>query len=207
MLVNTVMKFLCEQHNIPYTFCTYYYDISINREGYSDCITSGCMTCPCKRNCLFQKCHDFGLNLPIDSNDKYLVLYRNDLIIQLESYYRFILYGSDGGPSKPEYKYEDLIEFIKNNVDYYKHFCEKWVNDNTYRNKCIVEYNELLDNTNEVFKKIFVFFFPDVKLKCEVFDVLNDQEFIIYGRPMKIKQRHHLDNDLYMCIKNELNLC
>ena len=42
-----------------------------------------------KKPCIFQKNHDFGLKLKIDKSAKYLTIYRSDLILQLESQFRF----------------------------------------------------------------------------------------------------------------------
>ena len=48
-----------------------------------------CKTTPCKFNKMFQKYHDFKLNLEIKDNEKYLILYRKDMVEQLEAYFRY----------------------------------------------------------------------------------------------------------------------
>ena len=60
--------------DIPYSYCEYY---------------TCCRTIPCKLNSVYQKNHDFGLRFPIKDNEKYLFLYREDKIEQLEAYFRY----------------------------------------------------------------------------------------------------------------------
>ena len=60
--------------DIPYSYCEYY---------------TCCRTIPCKLNSVYQKNHDFRLMFPIKDNEKYLFLYREDKIEQLEAYYRY----------------------------------------------------------------------------------------------------------------------
>jgi len=147
-LVEKILEFCCKEHDIDFTYCEFY---------------TCCESLPCKEDKQISKNHDFNLELEIKNNNKYVSLYRKDIIIQLEAYYRYwIKYNGT------KYKYEDLLSFVKDKTQYYNEFVNKWIN-NKNKNILKVEYYEILDNPEKISKKIFKHFFPDVKIKNSVF--------------------------------------
>lgn len=188
-LVESIFIYLTEKHEVEWSYCNFY-----------NC----CNSIPCKEGSFVSKNHDFDIKLPIDDNSKYIAIYRKDMIIQLESYYRYSIHYE-----KKKYKYEDLLEFIINNREYYKEFVKKWIK-NKNKNILKVEYYELINNSEKISKKIFKHFYPKVKIKNEIFTNINEIEFSVFS-PIKqgnvgnkIKELHKLDGELYEKIKSDL---
>jgi hypothetical protein len=147
-LVERILSYCCEQHDVEFTYCEFY---------------TCCESLPCKEGKQISKNHDFNLRLEIENNTKYVSLYRKDIIIQLEAYYRYWIKYND-----EKYEYKNLLSFIKDKTPYYNEFVNKWIN-NKNKNILKVEYYEILDNPEKISKKIFKHFFPDVKIKNSVF--------------------------------------
>ena len=190
-LVEKILKFICKEHNVEFTYCEFY---------------TCCNSIPCEKGKEFSKNHDFNLELEINSDIKYVSLYREDIILQLEAYYRFWI-----GRNKIKYKYKDLLDFIKNNITYYNDFKNKWIN-NKNKNILKVEYYEILDNPEKISKKIFKHFFPYIKIKNKIFKKLFDIELEVNNTP-GIDKFHHkislinkLDDKIYKRLKKDLNL-
>ena len=72
--ITNMLNILCTKNNIKYSCCNFY-----------NC----CNNIICKKNSLFSSNHDFNLDIEINDNNKYLVVYCNDIIIQLENYYKY----------------------------------------------------------------------------------------------------------------------
>jgi len=86
--------------------------------------------------------HDFKGALEIRGDIKYVILYRENMIDQLEAFYRFNIDPHLGprDPRVPDYKIEKnlntLKSFIKTRKPYYDYFINKWVNtdrENTFK--------------------------------------------------------------------------
>lgn len=97
-LTSGVLEWLHEKNDLNYGYCEFY-----------NC----CRSVPCEKGHNFQKNHDFWLYqnnnlLKIIESHKYLVLYREDIISQLEAYYRY-----DVRSMNRPYIYSDLIGFIQ----------------------------------------------------------------------------------------------
>lgn len=190
-LVEKILKFCYKEHNVEFTYCEFY-----------NC----CNSLPCEKGKEISKNHDFNLDLEMNSDIKYVCLYREDIILQLEAYYRFCT-----GRDKLKYKYKDLLDFIKNNTNYYNDFKNKWTN-NKSKNIIKVEYYELLKNPEKMSKKIFKHFLPDVKIKNNVFKKLSDIELEVTNTPgvgvfhHKIGLINQLDDKIYKKLKKDLNL-
>jgi hypothetical protein len=118
-LVEKILEFCCKGHEIDFTYCEFY---------------TCCNSLPCKKDKEFSKNHDFDLKLEINNDIKCVCLYREDIILQLESYYRFSI-----GQTKIKYKYKDLLKFIKDESTYYNDFKSKWIN-NKNKNILKVDY-------------------------------------------------------------------
>jgi hypothetical protein len=190
-LVEKILKFCCEEHSIEFTYCEFY---------------TCCSSLPCSKGKEFSKNHDFDLNLEVNNDIKYVCLYREDIILQLEAYYRFSI-----GQTKIKYKYKDLLKFIKDKSTYYNDFKNKWIN-NKNKNILKVEYYEILENPEKISKKIFKHFFPDIKIKNSVFKKLVDIELEVNNTPgvdnfkHKISLINQIDDKIYKRLKKDLNL-
>lgn len=148
-LVERFIEFYCKHKNINYSYCEYY---------------KCCRKNPCIYNKLFQKNHDFGLMLSIEDKYKYLVLYRDNFLEQMESYYRYHKYDSKNivYPNSIFYNIDertDLYNFIRSHRDSYFNFLNKWVL-NTNTNILKISYDNVILNNYEL-KKILLFFFDD----------------------------------------------
>jgi hypothetical protein len=201
-LVEKILKFCCEEHSIEFTYCEFY---------------TCCSSLPCSKGKEISKNHDFELEIELNNDIKYVCLYREDIILQLEAYYRYwIKYNGT------KYKYKDLLSFVKDKTSYYNGFVNKWIN-NKNKNILKVEYYEILDNPEKISKKIFKHFFSDVKIKNSVFKKLIDVELetpIIAPHKdenvrtpgmngmlkHKISLINQIDDKIYKRLKKDLNL-
>jgi len=86
-MIQRVLKDIYDSHNLEFTYCGYYSDSSWT-DSNGVIHNCGCGETPCARNCEFQKNHDFSLELEINDNCKYIVIYREDETLQLESMFR-----------------------------------------------------------------------------------------------------------------------
>jgi len=141
-LVTRLLRFYCENQGIEFSYCGFY---------------SHCNQTPCASGWLFQKNHDLDLKLPIKPTDKYLVLYRSNMIAQLDAWFRFdveLNWGLKHNPGIANYDYPEkkaaLIAFMekdwrdgKTRDQYYLGFIKKWVmcaNENVFK----LEYDSWL---------------------------------------------------------------
>ena len=188
-LIESVMRHLCLQHNIDFTYCEYY---------------GCCKTIPCSKGYLFSKNPDFSLDLEIKKDVKHIVLYRSDMILQLESYYRFATINKD-----TEYNYNNLLNFIRENTRYYNNFLEKWINNN-YDNIIKIEYYDFVNNPIKYSKIIFSHFFPNCEIKEDIFNELPNINLSIHrgfkstNLNSKIQILNKMNDDLYNRIKLDL---
>jgi hypothetical protein len=190
-LVEKILEFCCKEHDIDFTYCEFY---------------SCCKSIPCNNGKNTSKNHDFDLDLKISDDIKYISLYRKDMILQLESYYRYLSEYNDC-----EYNYDDLLSFIIKSSNYYKGFVEKWI-DNEKTNILKIDYYDIVKNPIEFSIKIFKHFYPDVPLKLESFEKLKEIELKVYTPGIsgefykKISLINKLDNDVYNKLKKDLNI-
>ena len=143
-----------------------------NKE-FSYCEFYGCCRrIPYRKNCLFQKNHDFTLKLPIGSSSKFIVLYRKDKIIQLESYFRY-----------------EIIN--KKNSIYYDNFIKKYISPTKiYTNSFIIEYDDFIKNYKVYISNLIIyldFIYDD--LEKDVENIINTFE--------KIEYKNNISNDFY----------
>ena len=190
-LVEKILKYCCSEHNVEFTYCELY---------------TCCHSIPCAKGKEISKNHDFELDLEINSDIKYVILYRKDIILQLEAYYRYwIKYNNE------KYRYKDLLNFVKDKTDYYNNFVNKWIS-NKNKNILKVEYYEILDNPKKVSKKIFKHFFPDTKINNNVFKNLTDIELEVYTPGLEGRFYHNIslinkiDDKIYKRLKKDLNI-
>jgi hypothetical protein len=174
--------------------------------NYSFCTKDTCcISNPCKNGSLFQKNHDFGNKLKI-GNNKYIVLYRDDIILQLESYYRHHISVNN----KP-YNFDDLINFIKGKRIYYNKFVKKWTTKTDNTNIFVIEYYDLINNPVDIIYKLFTFLNPNIQINKKIIDNIVNIEFIIKNKKCinnntshKITELNKMNPSMYNRIKNVL---
>jgi len=127
------------------------------------------------------KNHDFGFNYQIKPDQKYIVLYRTNIIQQLESYFRITM------PSQKTFNYLDdqllyskLIKFIQNKIPLRDRFLNKWVNHNNNNNNILkIDYDDIIKNPDNYLKRLLTF----MKIKHtnnDIFNILDSFEKITY---------------------------
>jgi hypothetical protein len=190
-LLESIFRKLSPALNIDHSYCEFY---------------SCCKQIPCKAGCKISKNHDFDLKLKILDEMKYISIYRRDPILQLEAYYRFSIKFE-----KSDYNYDSLLLFIKNNIDYYQSFLNKWIyNDNN--NILKIEYYDFVSDPNFYVKLVFDHFYKGVDLSS--IDNLSSIEFDVFN-PMfnssddvyltnNIKLLNNLSYEIYNQLKTDL---
>jgi hypothetical protein len=184
-LLQSILEYVYNEHNIKYSFCNFY-----------NC----CKRTPCKNGALFQKNHDFNNKIQI-TNNKHIILYRKDIILQLESYYRYHI----SVYNKP-YNFNNLIKFIKNKSGYYNNFVKKWTTKTDNPNILVIEYYELINNPVFYTYKIFNFINPNLILDTNIIENIINVEFKVRNKVSinntnKIKELNKLEPELYDKIK------
>ena len=190
-ILQAVLKYVFDNHGIQYSFCEFY---------------GCCRTVPCKYNKIIQKNHDFEDTYEILPDTKYVVLYKDDMILQLESWYRFELKISN-----TDYKYPDLIAFIKKHTQYYNNFKNKWVHTSN-SNILKIEYYDFVKNPVICIDKIMAHIRPLTVLNKSIINKIPDLKFSEYGKtryklaatPHKIKVLNVMPTELYKKIKLDI---
>lgn len=201
-LLEKVLRFFYKFKNIEYSYCHYY---SNGIHNNCECF---CEELNCKNLCLFQKNHDFYLNdyskknykhicANIDSSKgKYIVLYRDDIVENLESIFR---YEYKDKFNNFNYENLELQSFFKNeikdgfiNKNYFDNFKKKWVLNNN-NNIFKIEYNNFLKNYEEILNDLLNNF---LNLNISI-DLLKDNLI-----RFNIKKKNNLTFKNYNILKN-----
>ena len=136
-LITKIVEEIFIQHNLPYTYCESY----INTDERD-------LVCGPNSNPNVLKSHDFDLTLNVDSNSKYVVLYRSELRYQLEAVFRWLCTKHRGCP-------KSMRSFMDNWSSYYVLFKNKWL-DRSYfdgRRVAALEYYQFLAEPNFAIEK------------------------------------------------------
>jgi hypothetical protein len=157
-LLQSILEYVYNEHNMKYSFCEFY---------------RCCHKTPCKYGYIFQKNHDFNNKIQI-TNNKHIILYRKDIILQLESYYRYHI----SVYNKP-YNFNNLIKFIKNKSEYYNKFVKKWTTNIDNTNIFVIEYYDLINNPVDIIYKLFTFLNPNIQINKEIIDNIINIKFTI----------------------------
>lgn len=129
---------------LPYSFCDFY--------SRHNC---GCRSIPCKTGRLFQKNHDFSLDLKVAPKSKYLVLFRTDPVTQLEAYFRFTRKANRVTPTM----LPDFAQFYQKNIGYYTAFVRKWGRiSQSKANVKLIMFDDLISDTSGTIREILRFF-------------------------------------------------
>lgn len=98
----------------------------------------------------------------MSDENKYLVLYRRDPILQLEAFARH----------ENRRTLNDTVEFMKFYLPWYHNFVEKWCDNETRSNVLVYEYYEFFQDPVCHTKIVFQHFYPTIPLRNEIFDDL-----------------------------------
>jgi len=136
--------------NLPYSYCEYY---------------TCCNSYPCtKSSTAYHKTHDFMLDFEITPHDKYVFLYRDNILQQIEANFRLhcmMKNQIDNTNIKFDYTNEEIVNEFKNFIitysKYYAKMYEKYIHQNK-SNILKIEYEYHISNFNECFKTILMFF-------------------------------------------------
>ena len=180
-LFQDILRYVCEKHDIEYKFCKFY---------------TCCKQIPCKHGGNFLKNHDYDNSIQIKPGKKFICLYRADIILVLESYYRYYIKCCNKKYNNREQEY-----FIKENKPYYLRFMEKWVN-NDNENILKIEYYDLVKDPVKIITQTFNFIYPDLVLKEDIINDIPNIEFESHGHKSKIQIQNVLDPKMYDHIKS-----
>ena len=173
-LTERLLEAICKYFNKPYSYCEFY---------------SCCQEVPCKKNSIFMKNHDFGLTHSKNSDEKYIVLYRTDLVQQFDSWFKLLL--------KPEKRnvyfnqpllYNYFLFFTKKHLPYRNSFLNK--------NIIAIDYDELVKNPLNYLKKLLDF----MEIKYEENDAIK-----ILSNFEEIKYLNRLSLELHKKILSDIN--
>lgn len=180
-LTESILRKILSAHNIEFSYCEFY---------------TCCKSTPCAKGKIFQKNHDFSGKLEIKCDQKYIVLYRADPILQLEAYYRYSCLEA--------YSKEELLKFYNNKIKYYTTFKNKWTSTK-YENVLPIEYYDLCNNTYDIVIKILNFYYPHIQFDESLIKSLISEKFEIYNKGSKIVQPikilHTMNDEVYQYIK------
>ena len=171
-LVAEILKRISGIKKVPYKYCNTY-----------NC--SGELPCIC--NPTIQKWHDFDLmdgkpGIPIDKENRYLVLYRKDKLENLEAYYRFLRRNA-------VYSIDDFFSFYKSPYNYYDTFVQKWVLQ-APSNVQVLDYNELMMMPNEKMTEAFYHLHPEST--CKALIPVDNFMYRAHGKIGYIKKNHFI---------------
>lgn len=140
---------------------------------FSYCAYDCCKTAPCSKGKLFRKDHDFGLKLNVGTSP-YIVLYRMDMIEQMEAYFRW-----SQRKKYQQFDYDDpetlesVVHFIKTKRVFYERFVCKWVHTNP---ALAFEYNDYIRNPVSTLLRITSIFRPADRIEESVIrDVIDNR--------------------------------
>jgi len=118
------------------------------------------------------------------------------MIEQLESLFRYTYYRDN--MKHPDYEdnlvYDQLIESIKNKIEYYKQFINKWV-ERSSTNILQLEYSEVIRNPRKYVENL-ISFLSIPHLDKDIDNIIQNIE--------KIEYKNTIDNTLYCRIQSSI---
>ena len=142
-------------HLLLYGLLRKYFGEGFSRCEYYHC----CQSVPCKKGAVYQKNHDFELDLSNDPETFHIIQYRRSAQAQLNAYFRFVHFPKQRAffgrqserPARPDAYIADSARlkrkyrrFIKKNRTYFEGFVRKWVLTNTNPNTYLLEYADFV---------------------------------------------------------------
>lgn len=159
-----------------------------NDKPFKYCNTYQChnqLPCPCQPD--MQKWHDGGLHegeagIDIKQEDRYVVLYRNDWLANIEAYYRLQvkIYGE-------KYSYIGFLTFYKSKYNYYEEFFKKWVISKE-ATVISIDYDDLIKDPDHFIRMIISHFEFEVEIP-----ELKTRKVKVYQESADIKKVNFLD--------------
>lgn len=181
-LTKRLLQDVYQHHGWEFSYCLYYL-----------C----CEQSPCKKGSLFQKQHDFDLSLELSAGDKYVALYRQDMITQLEAFFRWTKRNEDiTFDYTNEALRDELAAFIRKKRDYYQRFLDKWVR----RERAVaIEYDDYVQNPTDAIVQMLKVFRPDE-------DVSRDRiHSIVENRGEKVEFKNRLNEEMRQRIQEAVD--
>ena len=188
-LIERTLKNYHNFKNMPYSYCEYY-----------NC----CNEIPCLYNLFYQKNHDFHQTLSINPQWKYIYLYRENKIENIEAYFRYYYLPKLRDKRmkmnidyENEETYNKLLSFCKTKMSYYNNLKNKYVSTQ-YENVLPIEYNNLVLKPQMYIEKILNFFNFNTN-SIEIIDFIENHN-------EKIEKRNSLNKEIYERLKKDLKL-
>lgn len=186
-LVRNLLSEYCKRADIDFRYCEFY---------------RCCASVPCTYHSRFMKNHDFALdttctdakyqkNIEWNPHDVFIVLYRRDVVEQLEAWYRFFNKNND-------YDVHSIGRFACTKLPFYEAFVNKWVHDTVGKpNVCVIDYDELVSEPQKSLTAILQTCFESAApLEHHVHDVCAMQN---------IHKRYRLSDERQRAILHEMH--
>lgn len=202
------------QHFTELSLRTYYE--KINRDDFNYCHHykpkepphCTCGSIPCKKDPnSYLKNHDFGTKaVSVNQHGKYLFLYRDSLINQMDAWYRLDVSGCGGWKAHMKsrhflnYENHRVLQGFENFCKGWKPYIEgmynKWLNPSS--NILPIKYEHLIENFCDEFKKILTFF----EVEIDEQEILNTRDVV----DPKLKWMFQ-NKECYHAAKSVVNQC
>ncbi len=137
---DSLLKEIYQFYNIPDSICV-----------YEEC----CQTKPCKKGSMIQIYKNITLPYTLDSHEKYIILYQNDILQNIEGELLKIQ------SKESEFSATQFLKCIQNEKKKYLFFCQSFIfNQTNHENYQIIEYNQYKVNELDELKKILKYLNP-----------------------------------------------
>jgi hypothetical protein len=137
---DSLLKEIYQFYNIPDSICV-----------YEEC----CQTKPCKKGSIIQIYKNITLPYTLDPHEKYIILYQNDILQNIESELLKIQ------SKESEFSATQFLKCIQNEKKKYLFFCQSFIfNQTNHENYQIIEYNQYKVNELDELKKILKYLNP-----------------------------------------------
>lgn len=186
---------------LEYSYCEYYF-----------C----CGTIPCKKKRIFQKIHNEGYLDGLDKeNSKMIILYRENMIYQLEALFRYSAAGHYGNfeqelvqeNNRLSVKYikncsinyddpnifSELVKFIKKHKKGHESWKTHYINNNPCRKKVIIDYYEFLKSPLKFIEAILSLYNPELKYNVDTINRIIEKNDIKLKNPLDERIYNKLD--------------
>jgi hypothetical protein len=153
----------------------------------------------------FHRAHDMDLKLNKIQFNKIIILYRKDIIEQLDSFFRFQFknlvidknnyndLSVHSSCHELDIPYSSKLDFFRIVLKEYKDWVQKWINEPT-QNSIIVEYSDFMKNPQETLDK----------LQEHVLTTKNSELSSKIVEEMKLEYNHSLTHEKYKELANLL---
>ncbi|WP_127112544.1 hypothetical protein [Shimia sediminis] len=146
-----LVRLLTHYFGPDFKYCQFYGAPPPQLDGIDAC----CQTVPCKYagRIHFTKSHDFDLDVPLISNQKYLVQYRKFSASVVSNYELNVRNGNEDSALA-------FRRFASYEFDRYQDFLRKWIEPPSNKNLLKLDYDQLLDDPEGSLADAVRFFLP-----------------------------------------------